>query len=269
MATQPATKPKEQPPKSMVSDGVLLIIGFILIVVTIALLLLIPRLSPLLHDTLKVMLALGAAAISAALPGTIGVQLPDGVKAGGSLAIFVIVLFVPISRNGIAIHENPFDNVQYDYHNKQLELNLNQRYLHFNARPRYVIAICNASSQRDVNVVEDSDGTVFSRIYSAPQSPQGGADEDTQKIGLNKIADTIELGHSLYVFLIRLDDETTIGDETAIVEIDEGGKNILNSWECTVGLYDADISSAEVIYAQLKDYEKTAFLEKINAQLNN
>lgn len=43
----------------------------------------------------KVILGLGAAAFVVALPGTINVELPAKIQATGSLAIFVLIVFVP------------------------------------------------------------------------------------------------------------------------------------------------------------------------------
>jgi hypothetical protein len=42
---------------------------------------------------LRVIIALGAAFAAVSLPGSVGVDLPKGIKAGGSLAIFVLIFF--------------------------------------------------------------------------------------------------------------------------------------------------------------------------------
>jgi hypothetical protein len=42
---------------------------------------------------LRILVALGAAVAASSLAGSIGIELPTGIKAGGSLAVFVLILY--------------------------------------------------------------------------------------------------------------------------------------------------------------------------------
>jgi MFS family permease len=75
-----------------------LIISFVFGVVFILLLLVVvfihPNPSPVQYLVIRVVLALAAAGVAAILPGTISTEYPDWARAGGALAVFLIVFFV-------------------------------------------------------------------------------------------------------------------------------------------------------------------------------
>jgi hypothetical protein len=69
------------------------VFGVASVVVLLALAVTVPALRPFQNDVFKVVLALAAAGIAALVPGFIQVQYRDAIRAGGALAIFVIVYF--------------------------------------------------------------------------------------------------------------------------------------------------------------------------------
>jgi hypothetical protein len=71
----------------------LFIIGVIFILFVLVLAFFDPNPTGLRYVIYRILLSFGAAAIVAVLPGSIGIQLPTGVTAGGALAVFVLVYF--------------------------------------------------------------------------------------------------------------------------------------------------------------------------------
>ena len=65
--------------------------GVVFVVVMLVLAVAIPNPTPTQYDTFKIVLALAAAGVAAFIPGFLEVTVPGWIRAGGALAVFVLV----------------------------------------------------------------------------------------------------------------------------------------------------------------------------------
>ncbi|MGQ0505218.1 MAG: hypothetical protein ACT4TC_07835 [Myxococcaceae bacterium] len=63
------------------------------VLLTVGLSLLVQRPSDIQYFVMRVVLALGAAGAAAVIPGLLRVELSRGIRAGGALAVFVVIYF--------------------------------------------------------------------------------------------------------------------------------------------------------------------------------
>lgn len=88
-------------------------VGIIFILISVLLVMLYPNPSPVQYQVFKIVLALACAAFAAAIPGAIDVGVGHAVRAGGAMAVFVIIYF--FSPAGLIVNnpavEEPRKNV--------------------------------------------------------------------------------------------------------------------------------------------------------------
>ena len=67
--------------------------GVVFVAVLLLIAIKIPRPTPFQYTVFRIVLALAAAGVAAFIPGLIGVEMSSAIKAGGAMAVFVIVYF--------------------------------------------------------------------------------------------------------------------------------------------------------------------------------
>ena len=69
------------------------VVGVAFVAVLLATAILVPNPTPFQYTFFRIILALFAAAVAALIPGSLGVEVSKAVRAGGAIAVFVIVYF--------------------------------------------------------------------------------------------------------------------------------------------------------------------------------
>jgi hypothetical protein len=77
---------------------VVFVVGIVLILIILGIAFLLPNPTPFQYTVIRIVLALAAAAFATLLSGFLQVQVSDYVKAGGALAVFVVVYFYSPAR---------------------------------------------------------------------------------------------------------------------------------------------------------------------------
>lgn len=78
-------------PSSSLNGLYLFLFGIVFIVTLIVLAIFFPEPSPFQHLVFRIVLGLAAAGIAASMPGALDIKIEPGVKAGGAIAVFIVV----------------------------------------------------------------------------------------------------------------------------------------------------------------------------------